>query len=672
MAESTAARLPEPVVLTESRASSRWREGAAAGGVALCCLVLSVVITFPIVRDPTHRLISAGDPVFQAWTIAWDIHAVQTAPRQIFDANIFYPYHNTLAYSDYLFGQAILVAPIFLVTHNPVLADNLATWLAFVLSGCAMALLVRAVSGSWLGGLVAGVAYMVAPARLAQIEHLHLLSAEWLPLAALTTWKAVRTGSGRWALGLGVVVLLQGLFGVYYLLFLPVLLVIVWAIGFLAEHSWRAVRGTLWAGVACSLSLVLLIPMLLPYWRVHQELGAERSIDEVVYWHARWTDYLAVPPENWLYGSVLAPLYHRHIERDLFPGVTVLFFALLGLFFASRAGWFRWAMLALLVVAVTLSFGPIGLINGKLVTLPYMLLYNHLPGFRAVRVPARFALLALVGLAALAGFGMATVNTWLGPRLRWLRVGVACLAVVALTAEGLRSLPVTPPLPVTWQELQRPDYAWLAAHPVPAIELPMADPAAPAPWPNFWSTFHWAPLVNGYSGITPPAYAPLYEQMRAFPSAETLHLLRGIGVQAVVYHADQSQPADRDPMVKALLAQPGVTQVVGWPDYVFMLSSDPWMWRLAEAVPAGAPVALPALARDPATFGLLAAILQRTGHHVYGPGTLGFWHIPAPGPTVCAAIVPDGSDPAGVGWAGATVRAREGGLMLLWRAECAA
>jgi len=60
------------------------------------------------------------------WTIAWNIHAFVHQPLTIFDANIFYPFHNTLAYSENLIGSALLVAPVMWLTHNPVLTMNVA------------------------------------------------------------------------------------------------------------------------------------------------------------------------------------------------------------------------------------------------------------------------------------------------------------------------------------------------------------------------------------------------------------------------------------------------------------------------------------------------------------------------------------------------------------------
>lgn len=632
--------------------------------------MLALVVTWPLARDPVHRPVSWGDPVFQAWTLAWDVHAWRTDPLRVFDANIFYPYHNTLAYSDHLFGQALMVAPVLLMTENPILADNVATWLALALSGLAMYALVLDLTGSRLAGLLAGIAYVAAAPRLAHLEHLHLLSAQWLPLGVLAARRALRQGSPRPAAVLGLVVVAQGLSGIYYFAFLGVLLAVVLGLGLLFERSRRALLGVAWSVLACIVALAALLPTLLPYWQVHQELGPERTPEEVAQWSARPADYLAVSPSHRLYGDLLGSRFHRHLEQDLFPGMLVSALALIGLT-QRRGGWARWALLAVIGVSVVFSFGLSAHALGRELPLPYRLLYEYVPGFKAIRVPARFGLLALVGLVALAGLGVSRLAGPLAQRRSIAALGGLILAA-ALLAEGIHAVPVGDPLPVTHAELQRPDYAWMQANPAPAIELPMGEGIVASAWPNYWSTFHWNPLVNGYSGITPPAYYVFRQWMREFPSPETIALLQGIGVRTVVYHADPSRPPSEDPLLQRIAAYPQLMQVVGGPNYVFTLEPNPWLWELVAAVPDGAPVDLPALEQEPATFGMLAAILQRTRHRVYGRGQLDYWRLPAAPSSVCYAVLPRDVDPADLGYPGARAVAIRGWLALYERAGCSA
>src|SRR6185503_5371864 len=60
-----------------------------------------------------------------------------------------------------------------------------------------------------------------------------------------------------------------------------------------------------------------------------------------------------------------------------------------------------------LLVAAWLSLGPLPLAQGRPVeiTAPYRLLYEHVPGFDGLRVPARFGMIEALMLAMLAGYG---------------------------------------------------------------------------------------------------------------------------------------------------------------------------------------------------------------------------------------------------------------------------
>jgi hypothetical protein len=49
----------------------------------------------------------------------------------------------------------------------------------------------------------------------------------------------------------------------------------------------------------------------------------------------------------------------------------------------------------------------------------------------------------------------------------------------------------------------------------------------------YFSTRHWARLVNGYSGSFPAAFIDLEKQMAAFPSPHALDALRAAGATHV-------------------------------------------------------------------------------------------------------------------------------------------
>ena len=68
---------------------------------------------------------------------------------------------------------------------------------------------------------------------------------------------------------------------------------------------------------------------------------------------------------------------------------------------------------ALAIGAGVLALGPVVSIAGQPTDLPapYAQLYWHVPGYDGLRVPARFGMLAALGLAGLAGFGAHALNS---------------------------------------------------------------------------------------------------------------------------------------------------------------------------------------------------------------------------------------------------------------------
>ena len=74
-------------------------------GVALLGIVLALAMHWPLPlhmgRDIAQDL---GDPLVQAWQVAWDGHALRAQPTELLQANTFWPLPNSLAISDALVG----------------------------------------------------------------------------------------------------------------------------------------------------------------------------------------------------------------------------------------------------------------------------------------------------------------------------------------------------------------------------------------------------------------------------------------------------------------------------------------------------------------------------------------------------------------------------------------
>jgi hypothetical protein len=297
---------------------------------------LAVLLTWPAAAHLGAVAADLGDPLLTTWILAWDVHALATAPLRFFDANMFHPHRQTLAYTEHLVGLVPLVAPLRLLGAPPLLAHNV-LWLAtFPLTGLAMFWLVRYLTGSAGAATVAAVLYAFSHFRFGQLGHVQVLSHQWLPLLLLGLHRAARHG-GRWR-DVWLVTLaltLQALSSGYQAFFAAIAGAVFLAWLGLPAARPRVGRLIARGALAGALAALAVLPFFLPYRSIRDEIGLTRNLDEVAQYAARPASYLAAPAANRWLGAATEGF--RHNEAALFPGLVLLALALWG---AARA-WHR-------------------------------------------------------------------------------------------------------------------------------------------------------------------------------------------------------------------------------------------------------------------------------------------------------------------------------------------
>ena len=504
-------------------------------------LGLALAWTWPLATRLSWRIPhDPGDPILNTWILWWSTQAVPFTAAW-WSPPIFYPMAGALTLSEHLAGIALFTAPLHALGVNPIAAYNLALVLCTWLSGYFAFLLGRRLTGSVGAGLVAGVAFGIAPYRASQLSHLQVLTAQWMPLALLAMHAFLDDGRRRWLALLAAAWLLQALSNGYYLLFFPVL-VGLWLLWFVDwRTTWR--RGAALAGTFAA-STLLLLPAIVEYEKVHGALGLQRSIDEMRQFSATLGSF--VQPAHLL--TFWPTRSAQTQEGFLFPGVTVIALTVAGTAallvrrrwrtaIAGRSPAVFYGLATLLLW--WLCFGPAPERAGALERIrPYALL-AWLPGFDGLRVPARFGMLATLCLSAAAAIAAAR----LAPRQMWARRTALAVVLAGLFVDGwIDPMPLAAP----------PQRVMLDA-PADAVvlELPAGEPAVNVS-AMFRAIGHGRPLVNGYSGHTPRHFDLLATYlMRGDPSILT-HYARGRTL-AVIVHRDR----DRDGELRALATSAG-------------------------------------------------------------------------------------------------------------------
>lgn len=515
------------------RAGSTWL------AVTLLFTALTVIMLWPLARHAGSVAPEHQDVYFNMWRLRWIAHALWTAPAHLFDANIFYPEKDTLAYSDAMLVQGVIAAPF--ARANPVLVHNVMMLAPIALSAIAMFALCRRLTGSRGAGLLAGIAFAFAPYRFEHIMHMELQWTIWMPLAFLALHRVFDTGRRRDGLALGAILALQMLSSIYYGLFLATLLGACAVLLFVSDRrlAWTRVLPPL---AAAGLVIVAIsAAYAYPYGRAHEVVG-DRPVEQVNLYSAQPHDYLIAPVGNWLYGRPGRP---GHGERRLFPGAIVTLLAFTALLLRPPVPRLL-TYLLLLVFSFDLSLGFSG------VTFP--ILSRFVPPFRGLRAVARLDIFVILFLSILAAYGYSFIVHASRPAVR----AVLCAALIgAMLAEYATTVRLTP-FPASAPAI----YAALARQPPGVVaEVPVKEPGdANEARAAYFSTFDWLPLVNGYSGNFPPSYLSRVERLSEFPSDRALLQLRRDGVAYLIVH-EASYTTSRARQVEETLMRAGMADL---------------------------------------------------------------------------------------------------------------
>jgi hypothetical protein len=506
---------------------------------ALASVLLAVAMTWPLVRHlGTDIGKDIGDPLLETWQLAWIGHALLHQPLDLWQANMFWPYADSLAFTDALIGYSPAALVAQRSPETALVVYNLVFLFAYTLAFLGAYLLAREFGTGRLGGVAAGAAFAYAPWRLAQNGHLHVISSGGIPLALFLLVRGYRRRSvvlvlGGWlvaawqmTLGFGL-----GLQFAYLLAGLGIVAGVVLARRGMLDR--RVVTGTV-VGVAVFVSAAAF--QARPYLAVADEFPEARRAPAYVAEHSpRLRSFLAAPAQSWLWADATfrarAPISAPD-EATLFPGLTISVLALAGALGSVYSRRLRLGLAAGVLVCAVLSLG-LSVEGPEQYLMPYRLLYELAPGWDGVRTPGRINTLTSLGLALLAGAGLCVFLRFVRRRFASRHAVVALssvagvLFVVAILLEGLGPLahPTVPPVPPGQRFATAPLYNVPSGFHADLIY-------------SYWSTEGFPATVNGAGGFDPDAYDHLRKVTQPFPDARSVATLRDLGVRTVVFHPE--------------------------------------------------------------------------------------------------------------------------------------
>jgi hypothetical protein len=500
--------------------------------VTLAYAGLTFLMAFPFSFSPGSRVLGdVPDAHMYLWTLAWDAHAFLNQPLHLFDANIYYPYANTLAYSENLIGSAFFAAPIIWLTGNIVLGTNVTALLTCLLCGTGAYLLARRLHLSPGAAFVCGVIFAFAPPRFIRMGQLHMTAVQWIPFSLAFLHTYFEQGRRRdllIAVGFFSLQALTSGHGAAYLL-IATLAVLVWQFLLGRPLAFRQRLNDF--GVAGAYLIAPAVWVMLPYRIAKSETGLQGGYLAGAI--PNLESFLASPSRlhqvlrEWWWGP-----FEREPDAYLFPGILVLVLAAIAVVGALRRARLRDNHVAFYVaigVVSTLMF----------VDWPFELwrYVYWLPALNFIRMPSRFIILTILALAVLAGFGVERIATRLsGPARATATAVIAVLLLVEYAALPFAGVPFAINVPA----IDR----WLDSQPKPFVvaEFPAPDPRNTGALERhqtrsmFHATAHWQRTVHGYSSLRRPLHDQLYQELSSFPDQASLASLRELGVTYLVVH----------------------------------------------------------------------------------------------------------------------------------------
>ncbi|WP_052684826.1 hypothetical protein [Lentzea aerocolonigenes] len=506
-------------------------EGALAFYVGLG---ISLLINIRVVLRPTTLIIGPlGDPVLQAWQMAWQ-HQFLTNGGDLWTGNQFYPAVDNLAFSDSLLGYL----PLSLFGGGQgaaIFRYNVLFVLVFALAFAGGYLLVRQLGSNWQGAALAGVVLAWSPWKLTHVAHLNVLSVGGI---AFALW-AVTRGFGYslrsreepkpwWAFAGWLIAAWQVTLGFAVgITFFYVMVGVGIAVAIVA---WRHGRRMVIANAAGGLVFLLVTwVMVVPYLRVQEHYGFRRTWQDIIQYsppvNGLWTTTIDSRLWTWSIFNDYSKIADLGItEKLLFPGLFVVLFGVIGLFLSSFRIKARIMLAVMVVVPTVLSIG-VSFFGGVL----YKLMWDVVPGWDAMRTPGRLILWAILPLTVLAAGAVTEFGRLLYSRTRLPTRVVALLLVVPAIAALLEGIPRWPyaDIPAVPAEVRS-----AMATKDPLLILPLIDNDE---FVNLlWSMNDFPKIANGNSGNFPPEYQNIRSATVVFPDDYSLDVLKFYGIRKVL------------------------------------------------------------------------------------------------------------------------------------------
>ncbi len=275
----------------------------------------AVYITYPLIFHMGDMVTGFGDEMLIAWIQSWVQHQLLTNPFHLFQANIFYPFIDSLAYSDaFITSSLISWIPVLLI-RQPIVSVNFTLISSIELLGFSIYLLSYYLTKDWILSLVSGFIVVFSPAVLSNYIPLQTLSVYWVPLAILFFLIYLKNREFKNLIFCLICFDLQALNRfIERSIFISLVVVSI----FYYVYDKRKVINlcTKKHMFALLISCFILLPIIIPYYQVSQTYHYVRDIRDTIHFALQPEDLLVTNNFSRLQPIFNQNLFHEHIAQN--------------------------------------------------------------------------------------------------------------------------------------------------------------------------------------------------------------------------------------------------------------------------------------------------------------------------------------------------------------------
>lgn len=517
--------------------------------------ISAIYVTYPLIFHMGEYATNLRDELLISWIHVAVIQNIVENPLGLFQGNMFYPYKDTLAYSDLHFASALLSAPSFWLTGQPISTINTTLILSLFLLGISAYFVTYSLTKNIFAGIIAGFLIQFSPVTLDKNVHVQALAIAWVILSVFFYIRWLQSRRFIFFLLALVFFLIQtwnSFLPGYFILFSFVSMSFICILKNKKHISYYFQKKH---ALAIVIAAFLLLPIVIPYMNVSNEFSFRRDIREVV--------HLSLQPEDLFYPNDLTrlwPILQQLSRPSSYPEHTEFKAGYIGFAFSLLSIVTVWycvknrrklslPLLSFVIIALlglVMSFGPVLHLERKtvhipfVVPLPYALFYYSIPGFQGIRAAYRWEMLFVLFMAIGSGL---VIDNFSKKFSSVKKILLFLLITILIVAEynPMRFVPVpqvsTFPPVYNFIRNRAPNAAIVE---MPIYNWSMAPYSSQELMRVYYSSIHAMPMLNGASGFSPPPWQKMVTNLlRTFPSEGSIKQMKKLGIEYIIVHSDE-------------------------------------------------------------------------------------------------------------------------------------